>query len=297
MTDEQRAALRRLRGARSLRTFADLAAGGMTKPLSRQRLSRVEQGTADLTPAEWEALADALLLAGHTVAEVAVLRPGSSVIEAAPPAAAALRLRQWSRVVDHLPGNRWWQHPTSLMERVAGRERAHHYSELTERHGIDLEQQRKEIRRRLAHGVKVAGTLTVDSSDAVAVAETSELSAATGAVELFVLNAKLHNAGSVFWRDRLLYRLGPPVTSSLPFTPAVLPVPDTAPGRDCEILIPGRSQWFPSLAIVSYVMVFPDCSPCLPGRLRCLVDTRKHGHFDHTLPMPPRHGTPGPPKY
>lgn len=292
MTDEQRAALRRLRGDRSLRAFTDLAAGGMTKPLSRQRLSRVEQGTTDLAPAEWDALADALLQAGHTVAEVAELRPGSSVIEAAPAAAAALRLRQWSRVVDQLPGNRWWQHPTSLMERIAGRERAHHYRELAERHGIDLEQQRVEIRHRLARGAQVAGTFTVDSSDAAAVAETSELSVATGAVELFVLQAQLHNSGSVFWRDRLLYRLGPPVSSSLPFTPAVLPVPDTAPGHGCEILIPGRSQWFPNLAIISYVMVFPDCTPCLPGRLRCLVDTRRHGHFDHTLPMPPRHGTP-----
>jgi hypothetical protein len=294
MSDDQRAALRRLRGTRSLRTFAEtLAASGMPEPPSRQRLSRVEQGATDLSAAEWDALAGALLRTGHTADEVAGLRP--VLIEAPPRSTPALRRGQWSRVIEYLPGNRWWQQPNSLMERVVGRQRAHRYRELSERHGIDREWQRTELRRRLELGAAAAGTFRPDARDAVAVDRSSELSVGCAAVELFVLRAHLRNAGPVAWTDRLLYRLGPPVSSSLPFTPTVIAVPDTPPGGRCEIVIPGRAQWFPNLAVISYVMVFPDCSGCLSGRLRCLVDTRRPGHFDHTLPMPPGYRAPPPP--
>lgn len=288
MTDTQRAALRRLRGNRSLRSFADhLAAHGLSDQISRQRLSRVEQGTADLPASQWEALADILLRSGCPAPDVAALRPSGPVIEPTPPSTPSTRRRQWSRVVDRLAGNRWWQHPNLLMERVAGRERAHQYHELTVRYGIDQEWQRSETSRRLTLGAN-AEPFVADRRDSAAVDTTaSVLSAALDQVQLFILRARLRNTGPVPWRDRLLYRIGPPVSSSLPFTPAVLPLPDTPPGEACEILIPGRAQWFPNLAVISYVMVFPDCSPCLPGRLRCQIDTRHPDRFDHTLDLPP----------
>lgn len=293
MTDEQRAALRRLRGTRSLRTFAAyLAVNGLPDQMSRQRLSRVEQGTADMAPSQWEALADVLLRAGFPARDVAALRPGSTIIQTTPPSTPSTRRQQWSRVVARLSGNRWWQHPNSLMERVVGRERAHQYHELTVSHGIDREWQRAETCRRLTLGA-TAGPFVADDRDSAEVdISGSVLSATIDQVQLFILRARLHNAGPVPWRDRLLYRIGPPVTSSLPFTPALLPLPDTAPGDACEVLIPGRAQWFPNLAMISYVMVFPDCSACLPGRLRCHIDTRHPERFDHTLDLPPGYPAP-----
>jgi len=284
MTEPQRAALRRLRGARSLQTFADhLRVNGLPAKLSRQRLSQVEQGDAGLPPALWHAIADVLIRSGQDPAEVAALRPAQPAIDPPPETTPALRVRQWTRVVNRLAGNRWWQRPNSLMERVAGMDRAHSYRNLAQQHGIDMEWQRTETSRRLA----LTGPFTTEIGDDVCLAGNSTLSVVVVQVELFVLRAVLHNTGTVAWQNRLLYRIGPPVTSSLPFTPPLLPVPDTPPGNSCEIAIPGRAQWFPNLAIISYVMVHPDCTPCLPGRLPCTVDTRVPGQYDHTLPMPP----------
>jgi hypothetical protein len=284
MTESQRAALRRLRGDRSLQTFADhLRVNGLQAKLSRQRLSQVEQGDAELPPALWHAIADALIHGGHNPAEVAAIRPALPAIDPPPETTPALRVRQWTRVVSRLAGNRWWQRPNSLMERVVGMDRAHSYRNLAQQHGIDMEWQRTETSRRLA----LTGPFTTLSGDAVRIDRNSTLNVVVTQVELFVLRAVLHNTGTVAWQDRLLYRIGPPVTSSLPFTPPLLPVPDTPPNSSCEIAIPGRAQWFPNLAIISYVMVYPNCAPCVPGRLRCTVDTRVSGQYDHTLPMPP----------
>lgn len=290
MTESQRAALRRLRGTRSLRAFAEhLRVNELPVQLSRQRLSEVEQSDTELPPASWHAIADTLIRAGHEPAEVAALRPTQPAIEPPPPSTPESRVRQWKRVVDRLAGNRWWHRPNSLMERVVGIARAHQYRKLAQQHGIDIEWQRNETSRRLA----LPGPFSTSDGDEVHVASASALTVVVAQVELFVIRAVLHNTGTVAWRDRLLYRLGPPVASSLPYTPPLLPVPDTTPGGTCEIAIPGRAQWFPNLAVVSYVMVHPDCSPCLAGRLRCTVDTRVPGPYthlsgqlDHTLPMP-----------
>jgi hypothetical protein len=288
MTDEQRAALRRIRGTQSLRSFTNqLAENGLSDKISRQRLSRVEKGTAHLSAAEWEALADALLRTGFHASNVVALRPTGPALPPIPTSTPATRSRQWLRVISRLAGNRWWQRPNSLMERVVGREQAHQYRELTAKYNIDQEWLRSEAHRRLELGI-TAKPLVADSSDSVEVATAaSVLSVRVDQVQLFVLRARLRNAGAVPWRDRLLYRIGPPVTSSLPFAPGILPVPDTAPNDTCDVLIPGRAQWFPNLAVISYIMVFPDCSQCLPGRLCCYVDTRNPNCFDHTLPLPP----------
>lgn len=286
MNREQHVALRRLRGTMSLRSFVDhLAAHGLpSEQLSRQRLSKVEQGTADLPPALWQAIATALMAGGHSFDEVAALIPRSS-IEPVPPSTPSLRRRQWTKLLDRLPGNRWWMQPSALILRLAGSDWVRRYHALIAEFGIDPEDQRREVLRRLAD----AGDPTerIPTHDAVSVLEAgSELSVRIGRGELFVLRARLANRGDTEWRDRLLYRLGPPVTSSLPFAPGLLPVPDTNPGGTCDVLIPGRGQWFPNLAVLSYVMVFADCSPCLPGRLRCLVDTRSDHGLDHTLELP-----------
>lgn len=112
----------------------------------------------------------------------------------------------------------------------------------------------------------------VDGDAVTVVREESALEVALVRGELFVLVATLRNSGVVPWRQRLLTRLGPPVTSSLAFTPPVLPVPDTPPGEMCRIVIPGRGPWFPNASLVTYVMTFPDLAPCLPGSLSLLVD-------------------------
>lgn len=284
MNGEQRAALRRLRGDRSLRAFAEhLVASGLPPDLlSRQRLSRVEQGSADLPPALWQAIASALLASGIPFDDIAPLLP-RTVAEPVPPSTPALRRQQWARLLDRLPGNRWWRTPSTLILRLAGAEWVRRYNELVAEHGIDPEAHRREVLRRLAHG----RTTRPSSDDAVTILDHgSDLSVRIGRGELFVLRARLRNCGETPWRDRLLYRLGPPVTSSLPFAAGLLPIPDTDPGGACDILIPGRGQWFPNLAVLSYAMVFADCTPCLPGVLQCLVDTRSETAFDHTLRLP-----------
>lgn len=278
-------ALRRVRGDLSSQAFVDLLhQHGYPAKLSRQRLARIEQGTARLTPATWNAIADALVRAGYTTEDVAELRPDEFIIEPLPTVTPQVRRQQWTRLVDQISRTRWWLHPTVLLDRVVGRGWRHNYGQLFDEHGINREKYREHTRQRLldteAH--------VPQGNDAIEVDSTSVLDVHVDKVALFVLTAHLHNTGDVPWRNRLLYRLGPPVSSSLPFTPAVLPVPDTLPGDECEVFIPGRAQWFPNLATVSYVMVFGDCTPCLPGRLRCSVDTRATGEFDRTLPLPPK---------
>jgi RNA polymerase sigma factor (sigma-70 family) len=118
----------------------------------------------------------------------------------------------------------------------------------------------------------------------------SEHTVRTDRAELFLLRLYLHNTGSVPWRDRLLYRVGVPVTTGTPFTPGVLPVPDTDPGQQCEVLVPGRAQWFRSHAAINFVMVFPDFTPCLPGRVTCWIDTGG-AELDSSQPLLP--GFPG----
>ncbi|TCO61883.1 hypothetical protein [Actinocrispum wychmicini] len=57
------------------------------------------------------------------------------------------------------------------------------------------------------------------------------------------------------------------------------------------MIIPGRAQFLANLAMVSYVMVFPDCSVCLPGRLTLYVDTRTN-EFAPIPELPPDFDTP-----
>jgi hypothetical protein len=273
--------LRRVRGTMSLREFAEfLVAHGLgAGELSRQRISEVEQGVNDLPPRLWVAVAAALRTAGVPDDQLAPLTVPEPIIEPVPPSEPGLRRTQWSRLLTSLPGNRWWQQPTTIIARVAGEHWIRDYHAMVERYGVDPESQRREVLRRLAS----TATWTAREDDRVAVeGDESTRSVRVGSGHLFVFELTVHNTGAAPWR----YRLGTAVSSSVPFGPALLPVPDTEPGSSCRVLIPGRAQHFPNLAVISMVMVFADCSPSLPGVVRCFVDTREADIFDHTLSVP-----------
>jgi hypothetical protein len=289
MPDERRFALRQVRGDMSFRAFAEhLVTHGLAPGrLSRHRLARVERGEIELPAGLWDEIADALIRAGRTATEIAGLRPTTRPIEPPPLSTPGQRLDQWRRVVVHVRNNRWWRSPITLIARVTSPENLPRYRQIIARYGVDRMRYLRDVRTRLDRGAATAGQWRADPADGIAVDHArSVLAADLGRVELFLFRLYLHNVGQAPWRDRLLYRIGPPVTSGTPFTPGVLPVPDTEPGQSCEILIPGRTQWLYGCATVSYVMVFPDFTPCLPGRIRCWIDTRSAG-TEHSLPLPP----------
>jgi hypothetical protein len=187
-----------------------------------------------------------------------------------------------------VPGNRWWLPQTTIAARVLGEEWIDKYQDLINRFDIDVNAQREQILRRLAapqhHDVAHADRVQVRGPDA-----DRKLAVRPG--DPFVFALDLINAGEIIWTDRMLYRLGPPVSSSLPFAPGLVPLPHTEPGATTTVLIPGRAQVFPNLAAMTYIMVFPNCSPCLPGSVRFLVDTRHPQKIDRTIPLPTRrHG-------
>jgi hypothetical protein len=290
MPDDRRFALRRLRGEMSMRAFAEhLASNGLAAGrLSRHRLGDVERGEIELPTGLWDEIAEALIRGGRTPADVAGLRPSAPPIEPVPQSDPGQRLRQWIGVVRHVRKSRWWQRPILLVTRASHPARLEHYATLVQRYDADSTRYVGDVAARLDLGLATSGQFQASPDDAVVIDRVhSELATELGRVELFMLRVRLCNTGSVPWRNRLLYRLGSPVTSATPFTPGVLPVPDTRPGDSCEVLIPGRSQWLCSRAQVSYVMVFPDLTSCLPGRVCCWIDTRAAG-VDHTAPLPAR---------
>jgi hypothetical protein len=287
MPDERGAELRRLRGDMSLRTFATyLVDNGLApKRLSRQRLGAVEAGDAELSDALWDEIVKALITGGHTTDDVAALRPTAPPIEPVPPSTPRQRLEQWTRVVGQVADNRWWRAPIAVIKRATSPENLPQYRRIIARHGVDRERHLQAVRTRLELGATRAGQWQASDDDRVAIDRArSDHTVPTDRAELFLLRLHLHNTGSVPWRDRLLYRIGAPVTTGTPFTPGVVPVPDTDPGQRCEVLIPGRAQWFRSHAAIHFVMVFPDFTPCLPGRVCCWIDTRG-AELDRSQPL------------
>ena len=286
MPSDQTRALRRARGDMSWRTFAQhLADNGLR--LSRHRLADVERGTITLPAPLWDEIAQALIRGGRTPADVADLRSAARPIEPAPPPTAGQRLEQWHRIVGHVRHNRWWRSPVTLVARVTDPKHLSRNHQILAQSGVERMRYLRDVRTRLDLGMAQAGNWQADPHDRIAIdRKRSLLSIDVDRVELFLLRLRLHNTGTVPWRDRLLYRVGPPVTSTTPFTPGVLPVPDTDPSQSCEILMPGRAQWLCSLAAINYVMVFPDGTSSLPGRVTCWIDTRGAG-VDHSLPLPP----------
>jgi hypothetical protein len=286
MPDERGAALRRLRGDMSVRAFTRLLAGELGEgTLSRHRLGSVEAGEAALPDALWDEIAAALIAVGHSVGEVAALRSTAPPFEPLPPSTPPQRLEQWTRVAGPVADNYWWRVPIKMITRATSATNLPLYQRIVARHWVDRVQHLRAVQERLELGAAGAGRWRASAADGVAVDRArSECDRRIDRAELFLLRLRLHNTGSVPWRDRLLYRVGAPVTTGTPFTPGVLPVPDTEPGQDCEVLIPGRAQWFRSLAAIHFVMVFPDLTPCLPGRLCCWIDARTE-ELDESLPL------------
>jgi hypothetical protein len=287
MPDERGAALRRLRGDMSLRAFtAHLVAHGLAEgTLSRHRLGDVESGKATLSIGLWDEIAKALMAVGHSVDDVAVLRPTAPPIEPLPPSTPRQRLEQWTRVASQVGNNYWWLMPIKVITRATSATNLPLYQRIVARHDVDRGRHLRAVQARLELGSTGAGQWQASADDGIAIDRArSECDKKTNQAELFLLRLRLHNTGSVPWRDRLLYRVGSPVTTGTPFTPGVLPVPDTEPGQDCEVLIPGRAQWFRSLAAINFVMVFPDFTPCLPGRVCCWIDARTE-ELDQSLPL------------
>jgi hypothetical protein len=100
----------------------------------------------------------------------------------------------------------------------------------------------------------------------------------------FEIRVRLRNAGTVAWGDdRLLLRLGPPISSTIAQTAPVLPVPPTVAGGTCDIVVPGRGHYLPGRCVVTYVMTFANGKPCLPGGLSLPISTVAELHSTLSL--------------
>jgi transcriptional regulator with XRE-family HTH domain len=69
---------------------------------------------------------------------------------------------------------------------------------------------------------------------------------------------RLANAGSVPWRGRWLSRVGSPFGHGIPWSPARVVIPDTAPGETVDIAVALRSQPMGGTAQVRWRMVDDD---------------------------------------
>jgi hypothetical protein len=256
----------------SLPVFTRLLADQGAPKLTRQRLSGFERGQRLPVPLLY-AIAEACATIGGLPDEIRgrwlqILRQPDS----------------WDRVPGSYPSGRRKQ-LRALTARATGNPRWPLYRELAGGLGVDLDANLAEARRCLELPDNPAWQPVPDDR-AVVVSQAGSLRVTVERGELFIFVCTLSNCGSTAWRDRLLIRLGPPVTSSLAYTPPVLSLPDTHPGAECRVVLPGRGPWFPNLSVVTYIMTFPDCRPCLAGSLRLWVDARQHPG-PTTQPLPP----------
>ncbi|MDN5853462.1 MAG: hypothetical protein L0K86_11570 [Actinomycetia bacterium] len=121
-----------------------------------------------------------------------------------------------------------------------------------------------------------------DPRDAVEVlAPTGELR--TSSNVLTEIPVRLHNAGPVPWKGRFLLRIGPPVTSTISYTPPLLALPATSPRGLAEIDLPVRTHYLAGTCVVTYVMVDARGWPCLPGGLPVRITVVGD---QHSVPAP-----------
>jgi hypothetical protein len=134
--------------------------------LSRQCISQVEGGSADLPAELWSAVRAALRAAGYGDAETALLvTPRRTVITPLRESTPPVRRDRWQRLLKNVPGNRWWLPPTGIAAQVLGSEWIENYRILARKYGIDVERDRREVLRRLAIG----GQWVQDADDRVSV--------------------------------------------------------------------------------------------------------------------------------
>jgi hypothetical protein len=112
-----------------------------------------------------------------------------------------------------------------------------------------------------------------------------------GKKEYFAIQVTLRNTGEIPWEGRLLSRLGVAVSTVMPMTPRVIPVPRTEPGGTCSVSIPGRPAHLTGVTDIHFIMTFADLRPCFPGDRRtiCLtLATTTTVGAQETLPVPAR---------
>jgi hypothetical protein len=263
------------RARRSCRmSFAGLADElvGQGHAVSRQRLAEVERGAKQLEPVIWRGVVLALELLGADEAVLIELEDRVlSLVQPDPEFDDALpgQVRRRLSLLGRLPGTKDWSLLVAAMREL----------------DVHIEAIHAETVRRLRRGTE-GRSWVPSATDGMVIEHAGGLSIECARVTPFAAHTTLMNTGLQAWTDRLLVRLGPPVTSSLPFTLPVLAVPDTAPGESCTVVIPGRSHWFPNLARVSYVMTFPDLQRAHGDFLGILVDTRSADAPDQTFAVP-----------
>jgi transcriptional regulator with XRE-family HTH domain len=280
------AALRELRTGAGLtgRAFIEAVAAAGGPPLDRAQLSRIEGGERGLPVAQWHRLLDAVTridaggspVPAELVDRLAdLLPPPPELIEALPPRSLAQVLDRWyalARVMHERPAPRI---AMSGAEPPTARGLAAALFMARYRGALD------EILRRADLATAPAGP---DPADAVQVLAVEPAETEVPPNGPFEIRVRLRNAGPVPWGDdRLLLRLGPPISSTLAQTAPLLPVPATAPGAVCDILVPGRGHYLPGRCVVSYVMLFANGRPCLAGGLSLPVTTVAESHSTLSL--------------
>lgn len=234
------------------------ATGGPS--LTKSQLSFIENGTRGLRLDDWRKISAALVALGtphELVAALGAELPSSNaepeVERSLPETVADLRT-----TLDQLT-----QQPLPVVEEIDGVEsdRGAGTAALLARYAP--------IAQQVLSMLTSAETVTTqpDPRDRVRVRAITPTEARVVANQLFEFTVELDNVGPIAWQQRLLLRLGPPVTSTLAQTAPLLPVPDTPAGGTCQIQIPGRAHFLPGACVITYVMIFSDGTPCLPGGL------------------------------
>lgn len=273
-------ALRRLRESVPLkgREFIEALADAGGPHLDRALLSRIEKGERGLPAAQWHQLLHAVTgmeLSMELTGALAGLLPPPDVIEPLPTRPLASTLQHWFAIAREISGR---QAPRLVLtSEIAEAKRGAAAALFLTRYQQTL----ADVLNRADIAEHPADPAPGDDVRVVDIQPAETEVPPNGPFEIRV---RLRNAGTVAWADnRLLVRLGPPITSTIAQTAPLLPVPATAPGDTCEILVPGRGHYLPGRCIVTYVMAFPNGKPCLPGGLSLPVTSVADSHSTLSL--------------
>lgn len=229
----------------------------------RRQLSSVEKVEEDLTVEMWWAVLRAIVELGVDEEIASRLRDAVPPPPLDVPPARAI---DWDSTQHRIFWDRWLEqvpssslHPTLLA--------------LASETDLDLDNLRLETLRRLRLDDPVLNTpdrveLCNGPLKFVAIAKTP-----------IMVGLRLLNAGSAQWKDRLLFRLGAIATSGLPFSPKLVPVPDTGPGEVAVVTVPCLAQWQVGTAVVTYAMTLPSLRPsgCPEGWVSFEVSSSRGG--------------------
>jgi hypothetical protein len=261
----------------SQRELAEILTERGDRVVTHQELSHLERGARKSPLVAWHTLAGEL--AARSPDSVKAERFRDALAPISEPVApstlwdAGARRRYFNDLVAGLaadPPTRWYE-PLSRKYRLC------YYTDLAELH------------RRLAAGSNPHPSMAQAGDEWQALGDTDPVQVRLTGRQGTVVALRLRNTGHVPWRDRLLWRLGAGVTSLLPMTPSLLVLPDTAPGEDCEILVPLRGASLVGVADVNFVMVYSDLVPCFPEddralRIRVRTDVTSGSQWTRAVP-------------